>query len=350
MSWIPSWDEEGARVSLLKHRETVQEAAFFWFYTDNERAIRTYRDVDSADRLLLSKSVELGIRPIAVITNLAESSSANQKSSNEWAPAEPWDAETIEQILSNPKWLTSHIEDLVALVKDSDFEGLQIDYEFLSGSVREEFSEFIRRLSYALKQHDKALSVVVHPKTGEFIPRENNGSWAQDWRELSRHTEKIVLMAYGEHYPGSEPGPIASPSWLDRLLKFAIFDQRIEPSRLTLALATYAEIWKRHRYNGSVSSPSGEFTYQSVLDLEMHHGFRVRDKASASPYLSFKDEDGRRNFVWFEDAFSIARKLEVARSYGINNLAFWRLGREDPEIWGVVEDWFDRSPGQLATE
>jgi spore germination protein len=37
--------------------------------------------------------------------------------------------------------------------------------------------------------------------------------------------------------------------------------------------------------------------------------------------------------VWYEDAESIAAKLELADSHGVGAVELWRLGSEDPRLW-----------------
>ena len=41
--------------------------------------------------------------------------------------------------------------------------------------------------------------------------------------------------------------------------------------------------------------------------------------------------------MWYEDAESIAAKLKLADAYGVG-VELWRLGGEDPGLWGSLPD------------
>ena len=42
--------------------------------------------------------------------------------------------------------------------------------------------------------------------------------------------------------------------------------------------------------------------------------------------------------MWYEDADSIAAKLKLADAYGVGAVELWRLGAEDPGLWGSLSD------------
>jgi len=44
-------------------------------------------------------------------------------------------------------------------------------------------------------------------------------------------------------------------------------------------------------------------------------------------------QSGQAHEVWFEDRRSFLAKVELVRRYGLNRVAGWRLGHEDPAIW-----------------
>ena len=57
----------------------------------------------------------------------------------------------------------------------------------------------------------------------------------------------------------------------------------------------------------------------------------------ALPYLRYR-ADGVDHEVWYEDAESIAAKLKLADAYGVGAVELWRLGGEDPGLWGSLPD------------
>lgn len=61
------------------------------------------------------------------------------------------------------------------------------------------------------------------------------------------------------------------------------------------------------------------------------------------------DEDTRRraakkianeHVIFYEDPQSPRLKLGLVKGYGIDGIAFWRLGMEDPRMWAVIREEF----------
>jgi spore germination protein len=48
--------------------------------------------------------------------------------------------------------------------------------------------------------------------------------------------------------------------------------------------------------------------------------------------FAYTDSAGTFHEVWYPDAATIGRRVRLARDRGLG-IGFWRLGREDPEVW-----------------
>ena len=60
------------------------------------------------------------------------------------------------------------------------------------------------------------------------------------------------------------------------------------------------------------------------------------DEKAESPYFYYTAENGVKHVVWFEDARSIAAKLDFARENGLYGVSIWNLTREFPALWAVI--------------
>ncbi len=58
-------------------------------------------------------------------------------------------------------------------------------------------------------------------------------------------------------------------------------------------------------------------------------------EAERAHRVTFTDAAGRHE-LWYEDARSIAPKLELAASGGLAGISAWALGQEDPAIWELL--------------
>ena len=109
--------------------------------------------------------------------------------------------------------------DIVKLVQENQFDGIDIDYEILDAADREAFSVFIEELGDALHEQGKLVSVTVHAKTDDLGPW--GGTQAQDWARLGKAADEFKIMTYDFHNGASEAGSIAPIDWVSDVLRYA---------------------------------------------------------------------------------------------------------------------------------
>lgn len=198
--------------------------------------------------------------------------------------------------------------------------GVNIDFEHVYPSDREYFSQFLRELSSRLRPAGIMLTAAIPAKTHDDPSLSWSGAF--DYKAIGQAADRIMLMAYDQHYAGGVPGPIASISWVDRVLQFAV--SQIPREKLVLGVAGYGYSWK-------AAGKAGSVTYQKAIELAAK-GSGVRwDATHKAPFASY---DGQE--MWFENAASISHKLDLVNRYNIKGIALWRLGQEDPQMWQVV--------------
>ncbi|HEX6418819.1 MAG TPA: glycosyl hydrolase family 18 protein, partial [Acidimicrobiales bacterium] len=237
-----------------------------------------------------------------------------------------WDGALVAAILDDPAARRAHIRALVAVARRPGAAGVDLDYESLPADRRADYSRFVRDLAGALHDAGRTLSVTVHAKTEE--PGEWDGARAQDWRALGAAADTLRIMAYDHAWPGSPPGPVAPVPWVEDVVSFAV--SQVPRDKLVLGLATYGYDWPD-------GGAAGDVAWADAVAIADAHGTEPRwDAASASPWFTYTDPDGTPHTVWFEDARSLAARLEVARRHGLAGVFVWRLGGEDPAIWDVL--------------
>lgn len=230
------------------------------------------------------------------------------------------------------------------------YTGLTIDFEGLvSKSYREDFTEFIRLLREKLEK-DKTLYVAVPPD-----------EWyaGYDYRALGALCDKVILMAHDYQWqavPADAPGtentytPLA-PIHRVRLALAHITDpetgvEDLSKIALAVSFATVgveveedADILKGDKlYNPGVGTLA-----RRLAQPDAEVGW---DEFSASSYVFYHDEEGRRYKVWYESPESVAAKIDAALEYGVTGLSLWRLGAvpdfEHYNVWDVILEGAER--------
>lgn len=143
-------------------------------------------------------------------------------------------------------------------------------------------------------------------------------------RPLLEVADHLVVMLYDQHWMGSAPGPISEPSWVQSSLALRI--REAGPERLVAGLPTYGYHWRPGQPTLSVAFREAQRSAASA------RAPLRRDKASQT--LRSARANGAE--IWATDAALLGTLVKGAKAQGVYRFALWRLGQEDPAIWGKV--------------
>lgn len=238
-----------------------------------------------------------------------------------------FDRTLIHSILSNPNLRFETISNIYKTLLKNGFDGVNIDFENVPAEDRQNLNKFMTELKDKLHPDGFKVTISVPAKTADSP----NSGWgaAFDYKELAQAVDRIMLMAYDEHYFGGHPGPVASTPWVEKVVVYAA--QEIPKEKIILGIGNYGYDWVVNR-GGYRSVPS-----RSALTLAQKYGASVQwDNANQTPYFYYWDNKGQ-HVVWYESTNSAAFKLDLVNNYDLKGIAIWRLGFEAPEFWNTVE-------------
>ena len=262
-------------------------------------------------RILLAFAGQRKLKTLALISNYDKAT-------------ESFSGKIAHELLRSAANRKRAVENIYKTAVDWGLSGINLDFEYVYPSDREYYSQFLRELSSRLRPAGIMVTVAIPAKT--YDDPSSSWSGAFDYKAIGQAVDRVMLMAYDQHYAGGPPGPIASADWVDRVLKFAV--SQIPKEKVILGIAGYGYSW---RAPGSAHS----VTYQRAVELAAK-GSGVRwDANHKAPYATY---EGRE--MWFENAASISYKLELVQKYDIQGIALWRLGQEDPQMWQLVASKF----------
>ncbi len=226
---------------------------------------------------------------------------------------------SLEALLGSAKARRRLVRELVETGRRLRLRGFVIDFEGLGRNRRRQYSEFLGEARARFHKQGLSLGVAIPPPLG-------NNRDAFDYRAIGRKADLVILMAYDQHARFSRPGPIAAYGWVETALRETL--HLVPREKILLGVAFYHRNWSE-----SEATTGG---YPEALALLRKYGAEMRWDADARvPWFSFLN-GGVVHTVWLEDARSLAEKVELARRYRLGGVAAWRLGQEDPEVWGVL--------------
>lgn len=209
-------------------------------------------------------------------------------------------------------------------------DGINMDFENMRTSDRDNYTLFIKELSAKAKAKGLITSVDV-----TTINQYSSWSTCYDRKGLAKYADYIILMAYDQHWEGSPvSGSVAQLSWVESSLKKVL--EEVPQNKLILAVPFYARLWKEAYVDGktvvtsqAVSMETGEKV------IKDNQASKIWDEKSGQYYAEFK-KDGALYKIWLEDENSIRLKAQLANEYNLAGVASWRKGFEKPVVWEAI--------------
>lgn len=236
---------------------------------------------------------------------------------------EVWQSDKLAQMLASPEARSRCIQQLVDYANGRDFAGISIDFENVLDASQSGLIQFTAELSTALHAAGREVSINLPVNNDSF-----------DYRKLSAAVDYVILMAYDQHYSGSEPGPVAGLDWFESMLRLRQAD--VPASKTIVAIGNYAYDWKEGLEPDIKTFEEAVLTAAESSDEDEKIQIQL-DPVSLNPKFDWteveKDGQEKRHQVWMLDAVSAFNQIVVTRSLGANGVALWRLGSEDPSLW-----------------
>lgn len=255
----------------------------------------------------------------------------------------------VDQGLDNPDLTTilTHtssrdnlVNNLISAAIQYNLDGINIDFESVSPDVGDSYIQFIRELSLKCANNGLVLSV------DNYVPTAYTAFY--DRAEQALFADYVVVMAYDEHYSGSEPGSVASIGWVTEGIENTM--KEVPADQIVLGMPFYSRVWKLTPAEGeSLPEDGAVVDSYTNFDVSCYSASMAEQKKLANVngvtpvwsdevgqhYVEYKN-GGSIYQIWMEDAASIEAKLKVMDSFGLAGGAFWKLGLEQSSVWDTI--------------
>lgn len=277
------------------------DVAFRWFETDGTGRL-FYEYQDDYDKVL-ALAREKGIKSHASVVLMGQ--------------------EPLHQLLSNPKNRAMLEGNLCDEVQKKGYDGVNIDFEFISPKDTGLFNTFLKELKTMLGP-DKTLSVAVFARTGY-----ENWDTGYDYEQIGKIADLVVIMAYDYSYSTSSPGPVAPLWWVKDVVAYMV--DTMPREKILLGLPTYG-------YNWVSGSKASTVTSRSLALIRQNYAVKEYfDLQQMSPSYTYTDSSYRTHQIWLENEKSLQEKWNVAVDNRLAGISFWRIGNGFTDLYQVLE-------------
>lgn len=245
-----------------------------------------------------------------------------------------WNRDVGRAMLANKELAAQQIADAIARY---NLDGVNVDIENVSDADRANYTEFVRLLREKIPP-TKEVSVAVAA---------NPNGWTTGWHgsydytNLAKYADYLMIMAYDESYQGGDPGSVASYSWVEKSVQYALA-QNVAPDKIVLGIAHFGRYWIEGQSYGGYGISNTQV--QTLIDR--YNGTVVFDEVSKTPKATITIKAGDPTTfvngaalspgtytIWFENSESIQAKLELVGKYNIRGVGNWSLGQENKSVW-----------------
>ena len=231
---------------------------------------------------------------------------------------ENWQGDLLARNVADEQHRQALIRSLISFVDTNKFAGICVDFEEPPTASQANLLTFMQELHSAFAARNL---IVV-----QAVPFDD-----PDWnyKAYSAASDYLMLMAYDQHWTGSDAGPVAAQDWFEQKLIARMRD--LDASKTIIALGNYGYNWN------DVNKDVDEVTFQEALITARESSASPTfDSASRNPYFEYDEEDGSHHKVWFLDGATAFNQMRAASGYKPAGFAIWRLGSEDPSVWSIL--------------
>lgn len=295
-----NWDENST-ASLKENIDSLTMLVPEWYHL---KADLTISSEIKPEIVKLAEKNHVKIMPL--LTNYTEEASGP-------------DSELIHKLLNSPDHVkTKFINDLVKQVEKNQFSGINIDFEAIPESDRENLTKFMKELTTVFHKH--------HLLVTQDVPANDK---AFDYGALAKVIDRMIVMMYDEHYGAGVPGPVASNKWFEHTLN----ELDIPSEKLIVAFGNYGYDWEVNS-----KEPAKSVTFSEVMTMAQDSNIKIQwDNISGNPYFRYKIGE-KEHTAWFLDGVTLYNQVKIAMNNNAKGFALWRLGAEDPTIWKALKD------------
>ncbi len=203
--------------------------------------------------------------------------------------------------------------------RSKPFDGVQIDFESISKKDGTAYLNFLIAVKKALPE-GKIFSVAVLARWKTH--KQKNPTDAFDYPFIGTIADRVVVMAYDEHYGGGGPGPIASLAWCEKIYSHAV--ATIPSDKLVMGIPLYGRGWQSPRLARAYKNR------EIVAELKKK-GIRPANDVGDGGSYSFTETVTIS--VHYETLQSLEAKLNLYGQRPIRGVAYWRIGQEPAGFW-----------------
>lgn len=288
------WDASSA-ASARAHAGQLDAVVSGWIQLDSVtgQPYTEFRDT-------LARTGTPGTRLMAMVTNAA---------GGRFHP------DVIRSLAADSAALAQAAGALARRITSARYRGMVLDFEGLGLADRDITALVTRAFIDSARAHGVSPIAVAVPATDTA---------AFPGRAFVPLADYLLVMLYDQHWSTSTPGSIASPAWVRNSLALRVAE--VGNKHIVAALPLYGYRWP----------PSGAATAITFAEAQRNSATANTPLTRDTVTQTLHAASAGAWELWVSDAVLLSALVREVRAQGVDRIALWRLGQEDPGIWQAI--------------
>jgi spore germination protein YaaH len=262
-----------------------------------------------------------------------------------------FDSGDITSILSSPANRQNLIDNLLTQVVAGNADGVNVDFEGVSSSQRDNLTTFMGELTRAFHDSIPGSHITMASPAVDW-------SDAWDYDALADSCDGLMIMGYNYHWGGSSTTGPVSPltNWGYRNVTWTVDDYLVKTGydrdKIILGLPYYGIEWPCDGPDAGANTTGGSssiFYYSAEPTARWSYG-KQREMTAFTPWYAYYDTEWNQG--WYDDEVSLGVKEALINQEDLAGMGIWALRYDAGHIalWNELEEYFGTVPNRLRVE
>ncbi len=269
-------------------------------------------------RRLIQEAHRRGIKVLIVISNLTRQGS--------------FSSPLLSRLTHDQGFAYRVLQNIRTMLRSYQADGVNFDLEKALPEDRIPFANLLESWTNQLRSENYLVMLDVPAQIKDEPTDEWKGAF--HYPTLGRiNFNGIVLMTYEEHWPGSDPGSVASLPWDERVVDYALASG-IPAWKLFLGIPLYGYDW-------TARGKAQVIGRERAIQVARRYGAPIQwDEDQHSAYFRYTSE-GQNHTVYFEELRSLREKINLARRRDLGGIALWEMNLSYPDLWTNLQSYLN---------
>lgn len=273
------------------------------------------------DEWMIAKAVAQGVQSILTLTPLDE---RGRFSNN-----------LITAVVNNENARENLINQLIQVMQQKGYTGLDIDFEYILAEDRDVFTTFVANCTERMNALGFTVSVALAPKTS--ANQRGLLYEGKDYGGLGAAANSVLLMTYEWGYTYGPPMAVSPIDKVRQVIEYALTE--IPATKIDMGIPNYGYDWPLPFERGVTKAKT--IGNVEAVQIAIQNGAKIQfDEVSQAPYFNYFQGTVEHE-VWFEDPRSIRAKLGLINEYGLRGAGYWQIMRLFRANWLVQQAMYE---------